>query len=388
MDNLLKELDLRKQKMIDIYRYLHQHPELSFQESETARYIADFYRKLGINVREGVSGNGVIAILDSGKPGKSIAIRADFDALPIQEETGLEWASLAPGVMHACGHDAHTACLLVLAESLLSIKDELTGKITFIHQPAEEKLPGGAIEMINAGVLEGIDEIYGLHLSSFDPTGTVLYREGETMAGNMKFEITIHGRGGHAAHPEDTVDAILVASQFVVSAQSIVSRMINPERSAVVSIGDFRGEGASNIIQDQVTLSGGARFFDEESHRVIRDRLEQILRGVCDTYGATYEINYIEGYPVLVNDPDATRRAKDALINAQIAEVKEAGMGTSSEDFAYYLQRIPGSYFFVGCAQEGQPITPHHSPKFQIDERALLIAAKSMGAVVLDALES
>lgn len=227
-ENLLSLIDSKKKRMVEIRRYLHAHPELSFEEQETAKYIVDFYQNLACTVKKNVGGYGVVVEIDSGKPGKNLALRADFDALPIQEETGLPFASENPGIMHSCGHDAHTAYMLILAECLIELKEQFSGKVTILHQPAEETPPGGAIQMIKDGCLDGVDHVVGCHAMSGFDLGTIYYHAGATQTGRATFKLKVQGKGSHGSMPNAGIDAVLVGSQIVVNLQSIVSRRVNP----------------------------------------------------------------------------------------------------------------------------------------------------------------
>ncbi|WP_088102248.1 M20 family metallopeptidase [Halalkalibacter urbisdiaboli] len=378
IENLYQRLEECFGEMVDLRRMLHQEPELSFKEEKTPRMIADYLVKLGVEVKCGVGGRGVVGYIKGGKPGKTVALRADFDALPIQEETGLPFASKNPGVMHACGHDGHTATLLVVAKVLMEHQEKLQGTVVLIHQFAEEIAPGGAIEMIKDGCLDGVDAIYGTHLWSTMPLGDIGYCPGPIMAAADRFEIKVHGRGGHGASPHETVDAIAVASSVVQSLQHIVSRNVNPLKSAVVSVGAFHAGGPFNVIADTATLIGTVRTFDPEIQQLVIERIEQTTKGICDAMGATYAYNYEKGYPALVNDPEETRLfaefADGVHPNTHVYQM-EPIMG--GEDFSYYVKEVPGTFFFTGAGNKEEGIMyPHHHPKFDFDERAMLIAAK------------
>lgn len=390
-EQLLKVLDQKEEKMIEIRRYLHQYPELSFQEYQTAKYIADFYEGKDCTVRTGVGGNGVVVTIDSGKPGRTLALRADFDALPIQEETGLPFASKIPGVMHACGHDAHTAYMLVLAETLIELKEQWNGKVVILHQHAEELPPGGAKAMIADGCLEGVDNVLGLHVISNLKNGTVYYHAGPIHTGQSGFKIVIHGRGGHGSMPQDTHDAILAASDLVVSLQSIVSRRINPFEMATLTVGSFEAQGAANAVNGQVSLTGDIRTLSGEVQKLVEVEFKRILDGIALMYDVTYELDYRHNYPVTINDQTLTDFVVNSLKSTDIPEVTavlDSGSQAPSEDFAYYAQERPSCYFHVGAAPKDGQFYPHHNGKFMIDETALLISAKAMGAVVADYLET
>jgi len=387
LDELMKKLDEKKDRIIEIRRYLHEHPELSFQEEETAKYISDFYTEVPVDSVETNFGGerGVVITINGSKPGKTIAIRADFDALPIKEETGLPFASKNEGVMHACGHDGHTAYMLVLAETLAEFKDQLKGTIRVIHQPAEEAPPGGAIGMIKAGVLDGVDTIIGIHVMSNMKTGHIYYRSGNTQTGRSYFKLVVQGRGGHGSSPHLANDAIVAASSFVMNVQTIVSRRINPFETASVTIGNFDGKGTFNVIKDSVTIEGDVRTMSPETREIVENGVRVFAEGLETSYGVKSILEYNNDYPVLYNDPDVTEHVRQALEQASIPEV-EAVLETlpqpPSEDFAYYLEKIPGCFFYVGACPESGEAYPHHHPKFDINEKSLIISAKAMAAVV------
>ncbi|RTR31435.1 amidohydrolase [Robertmurraya yapensis] len=385
IDQLFTKLESYYEEMVSIRRYLHQHPELSFQEVNTANYIKTFYENLGIEVKGNVGGNGVVAKIYGAKPGKTIALRADFDALPIQEENDVPYKSLNPGVMHACGHDGHTATLLVLAKALHEIKDELEGTYVMIHQHAEEYAPGGAIAMIKDGCLEGVDAIFGTHLWASEPTGKIQYRKGPIMAAADRFEINIQGQGGHGAQPHRTKDAVVIASQLVLNLQQIVSRKVSPVDSAVVSVGSFVAENAFNVIADKAKLVGTVRTFNEDVRSFIENEIERIVKGTCLAADCEYAYEFNRGYPAVVNHDEETEFIVECVNSIPSVEtVEEAELQMGGEDFAYYLQHVKGTFFFTGARPVGVPVAyPHHHPKFEIDEKALLVAAKALGAAAL-----
>jgi amidohydrolase len=377
LDQLFSKLQDYYQEMVSIRRYLHQHPELSFKEFNTAKYIINYYEKLGIAVEGNIGGNGVVAKIHGDKPGKTVALRADFDALPIQDEKDVPYKSLVPGVMHACGHDGHTATLLVLAKVLQEMKSELEGSYVLIHQHAEEYAPGGAKSMIDAGCLDGVDAIFGTHLWSTIPTGTIQSKAGPIMAAADRFEITIKGKGGHGAHPHTTKDAIVTASQLVVNLQQIVSRKINPIDSAVVTIGSFVADNAFNVIADKAKLVGTVRTFDEEIRTLIESEIERVVKGTCITNDCAYDYVFERGYPAVVNHSEETNFLMEcATMVPGVDMVEETPPQMGGEDFAYYLQHVKGSFFFTGAGSTNA--YPHHHPKFDIDEQAMLIAARTL----------
>ena len=389
MNQIYTELQNYFEEMVAIRRYLHERPELSFEEVHTPAYIANYHKELGLQVREQVGGRGVVATLHTNKPGRTIALRADFDALAIQELNDVPYKSKNDGVMHACGHDGHTATLLVLAKVLTSIREQLCGTIVFIHQHAEELAPGGAIAMIEDGCLEGVDEIYGAHLWSPLALGSVQYLEGPIMAAADRFEIKVQGKGGHGAEPHETIDAVVVAAQFVTQLQTIVARTVDPLQSAVVSVGNFEAKNPFNVIADHVNMLGTVRTFNEDVRQMVKKKIEQHLAGVCTAYGATYDYNYVEGYPPVVNHEEQTevvaQAAQKSLANLNVEQCKPMMIG---EDFAYYLQHVPGSFFFVGAKDSNADIQyPHHHARFNFDEKAMLHAASIFSDILAARLQ-
>ena len=387
LDELMKRLEDKKERIIEIRRYLHEHPELSFQEEETAKYISDFYKDVPVDSVETNFGGqrGIVVTIKGSQLGKTIAIRADFDALPIQEETGLPFASKNEGVMHACGHDGHTAYMLVLAETLAEVKDQIKGTIRVIHQPAEETPPGGALGMIEAGVLEGVDAIIGIHVMSTMKTGHIYYRSGNTQTGRSYFKLVVQGKGGHGSSPHLANDAIVAASAFVLNVQTIVSRRINPFDTASITIGNFDGKGSFNVIKDAVTIEGDVRTMTPETRELVEKQIQAFAEGIETSYGVESKLEYKNDYPVLYNDPDVTEQVRQALEQASIPDVEsimETPPQPPSEDFAYYLEKVPGCFFYVGAAPESGEAYPHHHPKFDINENSLIISAKAMAAVV------
>ncbi|QNF28293.1 M20 family metallopeptidase [Metabacillus elymi] len=380
LDHLWSSLDIHFPEMVEIRRFLHMHPEVSFKEVNTARYIEEYYKKLGVEVRSNVGGNGVVATIKGDLPGPTVALRADFDALPIQDEKEVEYKSTVSGVMHACGHDGHTATLLVLAKVLFSNRHLLNGNIVLIHQHAEEYAPGGANSMIKAGCLDGVDVIFGTHLWASEPVGKIQYRVGPFMAAADRFEINILGQGGHGAQPHKTKDAILIGSQVVTNLQQIVSRKVDPIHSAVVTVGSFVAENAFNIIANSATLVGTVRTFDEAVRLQIEQEIEHVVKGTCLMNGAQYNYQFTRGYPAVVNHPVETAFLKNVAEEVPgVYEVEESPLQMGGEDFAYYLQHVKGTFFFTGAMPANKDNAyPHHHPKFDIDEKALLIAAKTL----------
>ncbi|WP_170006651.1 M20 family metallopeptidase [Bacillus fonticola] len=386
LSQILSKLESYQQDTVEIRRYLHQHPELSFQEYETAKYIASFYENIGVtDVRTNVGGNGVVAKIHGAKPGVTVALRADFDALPIQDEKEVPYASKVSGVMHACGHDGHTATLLTLAKVLHEQREQLEGTYVMIHQHAEEYAPGGAIAMIEDGCLEGVDVIFGTHLWATEPTGKIQYRTGPIMAAADRFEVYVQGAGGHGAQPHTTKDAVATASSIVVQLQQLVSRRVDPIDSAVVSVGSFVADNAFNVIADKARLEGTVRTFREEVRNLLENELEQVVKGVCLTNGSTYKFLYHRGYPATVNDEEMTEFfVEQAKTLPDVLQVEETPPQMGGEDFSYYLQHVKGTFFFTGAKPTYRDdVIPHHHPKFDIDEDALLVAAKALATAAV-----
>lgn len=385
LEEIFMEIDSRFDEMVDFRRKIHHNAELSFEEVETAQLVEGFYKGKDVEITSHMGGNGLRVVIDTGKPGKTIALRADFDALPIKEETGLSFASKNEGVMHACGHDAHTAYLMVLADILREKKDKLAGKIIIIHQHAEEVPPGGAKGMIETGVLDGVDNVFGIHVMSAMDYGTIQYHKGNTQTGRAMFKIKFQGKGGHGSMPHLSNDSIVAASHFVTAVQTVVSRRLSPYEVGVVTIGSFDGKGTFNIIKDSVTIEGDVRAMADETKKTIEEEIKTIAKGIGETFKVGVEIEYTDDYPVLHNDPAMTQLVVDAVKEAKIKEVTDiidCGPQPPSEDFSYYAKERPSCFFYVGAKKEDAPY-PHHHPKFDIREDAMKICAKAMAAVVV-----
>lgn len=377
LETIFRKIDEHYDEFVQLRRYLHERPELSFQEYKTAKFIADYYKDLHIPVQTNIGGNGVIATLKGDLPGKTIALRADFDALPIQDEKDVPYKSKVPGVMHACGHDAHTATLLVLAKIIAPYKAKLKGTLVFLHQHAEELPPGGAISIVESGALNEVDYIFGNHFWSTLPVGTIATREDVFMAGADRFTITIRGKGGHGAYPEETKDAVVIGSELVTTLQTIVSRNLSPLETGVLTIGKFTAGNAFNIIADEAHLEGTIRYLTPKAKETMKRSLYRITEGICSAKEATYSIEYEDGYPPLVNHQKETELIYQVAEEIpEVNEAKKANIQLAAEDFAYYLERKRGAFFFTGAMKKGNEY-PHHHPRFDIDERALPIAAKA-----------
>lgn len=374
------EIKSLQSDLVEWRRSLHQKPELGFQEQITAEFIQQKLQFWEIPHQIGIAKTGILATITSNYPGKVLAIRADMDALPIQEANEVSYRSQHDGKMHACGHDGHTAIALGTAYYLARHKDNWQGTVKIIFQPAEEG-PGGAKPMIEEGVLKDpeVDAIIGLHLWNNLPLGTVGVRAGALMAAVECFRVSILGKGGHGAMPDQTIDSIVVASQIVNSLQTIVSRNVKPIDAAVVTVGEFHAGSALNVIADTATLGGTIRYFNPELETLISHRLESIIAGVCQMHGANYELNHWQLYPPTVNDA-----AIAELVRSVVAEVVETPMGVvpdcqtmGGEDMSFFLQEVPGCYFFLGSANADKGLAyPHHHPRFDFDETALAMGVE------------
>jgi amidohydrolase len=391
-NQLLEMLESRKEEIIEIRRYLHENPELSFKEEKTAQYIADFYKGKDVEIHTNVgNGYGIVVTIKGGKPGKTIGLRADFDALPILEETDVPFKSKNEGIMHACGHDAHTAYLLVLADCLIQLKSEIPGTIKIIHQHAEEVPPGGAKSIVESGLLDDLDAVFGIHVFPTMPTGTISYRSGYAMAGRTFFKLKIQGTGGHGSSPHMANDSIVAGAHFVTAIQTVISRRLNPFDVGVITIGSFDGKGTFNVIKDAVELEGDVRYMTVDTQKLIEKEVLRIVKGIEVEFGVTCEMTYTADYPPLYNDPKITAdivASLEKIADPSIKEIIESPMISGSEDFSYYLEKIPGCFFNIGAMPKGvESAYFNHHPKFDINEDALLIAAKSVGQVVCSYFE-
>lgn len=390
-ESLFEKLEAKKEEMVQHRRYLHQHPELSFQETETAAYIQDFYKNKDVTITQPVEGSNAIIVEITGRyPGKTIGLRADFDALPIEEEADVPFKSLNQGVMHACGHDAHTAYLLGLTDALIDIKDQLSGTIKIIHQHAEEMPPGGAQQIMASGALNDVDEIYGIHVVPVAGPEVIGFNKGNAFAGSSTFTLTIKGLGGHAASPHKTHDALVAGTNFVNTLQTIVSRRIDPSEMGVITVGAFEAPGGANVIQDKVTIKGTARYQNDDLEQFMYEEIEKVAQSVAVGFDITYDLDYQFGYPVLYNHPTQTNHVVDILSASKgdyFEQLVEIPAVSGSEDFAYYLKEIPGTFYIVGCKPEqlASPYMNHH-PKFEVNEDALIVAAKSLGEIAINRL--
>lgn len=373
--------------VVAVRRDLHKHPEIGFQEHRTAGIVAERLAALGYEVHRGIARTGVVGVMRGARPGKTVMLRADMDALPITEEGLHDYRSQSEGTMHACGHDGHVAILLGAAALIADGRERLAGTVCLVFQPAEEG-QGGARLMVEEGLIErfGIERAYGLHLSSKYATGTLGFREGPFYASSDSIEIDVLGRGGHGAAPHDAVDPIYTAAEFVTSVQQIVSRNIDPLEPAVVTIGSFHGGTIHNVIPRTVRMLGTVRAFSEEVRSSMPERIERVLRACCDGAGASYDFQYLQRYPVTVNDAAQTAYAR-VLAERTVGDsnVFTADRLMGAEDFSFYADRVPACFYTLGAQGGPNTANAHHSSTFDIDEAALPSGVAMMAALAFDA---
>jgi len=386
MVDIHKLVSEHKELVIKTRRDLHRIPEVGYTEEKTSAYVADYLTREGLEVQTGIAQYGVVGLLKTGKPGPTLMIRADIDALPLQEETGLEFASTHDGVMHACGHDAHMAMGLAAATVLNKIKDELTGTVKFIFQPAEEG-PGGAEPMIKAGVMENpkVDYAIGCHVWPEIPEGTIGVRSGPFLAAMDRYDLKIIGKGGHGAMPHLCIDALEVGCQVVNALQRISSRHMSPLDPVVVTVGSFHAGTAFNIIPGEAVLSGTTRTFDLDVWNSWPERLEKVIRGVCESMGAEYEFKFSKGYPPTINDDamsDLVRRCAAEVVGSD--KVIEPAKTMGGEDMSFFLQQAKGCFFALGTGRE-DPVGVH-SPKFTFNEDILPLGVETHCRYALELL--
>ncbi len=375
--------------MIALRREFHQYPELGMEENRTAETVARYLGDLGLKVTTGVGRTGVVGLLEGGKPGKTLLLRADMDALPIQEETGAEYASQTPGVMHACGHDGHTAIGLTVARILKDHQHELAGAVKFVFQPAEEGL-GGAESMVAAGVLDNPKPrlSLALHLWNHMPLGWLGIGDGPVMAAAEMFRVRVVGRGGHGALPHQAVDPVAAAAQVITALQSIVARNVSPLETAVLSVTTIHGGEVFNVIPPAVEMQGTIRTFQPAVRELVLERFQQVVEGVARSMGCQAEIDVQRLTPAVINHPEITGRVRQAASRVLPAHRMDASFSTmGSEDMAYMMDTIPGCYFFVGSANAEKGLDAgHHHPRFDVDEDALPQAAALMAAAAVEFL--
>ncbi|GAA0350108.1 M20 metallopeptidase family protein [Bacillus horti] len=376
------------QELIAWRRHLHQHPELGFEENDTSLFVQERLRQLGIEFQSGIGRTGVVGLIKGDEPGPTVALRADMDALPIQDAKNVPYASKIEGKAHLCGHDAHTTILLGAA-TLLTKNKPKKGQVKLIFQPAEEGF-GGANEMIKDGVLKNpdVEIISGLHVHHTAETGFTTVCPGLSSAATDMFNLTIHGKGGHAAHPHLSVDSIAVTSEVVSALQQIVSRQVDPIAPLVITIGKIEGGYARNVIAPSVRLEGTVRTLDLQLRSEIEEKMNRVVKGICDAFGATHELEYEYGYPSVINDETLIpilQEASDTILGTGKLSLAKPSMG--GEDFSYYAQQVPGIFFRLGIRNESKGTTfPLHHPMFDIDEDALPLGSAMLTQFALSAL--
>ncbi len=378
-------------EVVRLRRAIHRRPELAFEETETAGLIDETLRGIGLQPMTGVAKTGVVAHIVGGQPGPTLALRADIDALPIQEANEFDFASEHAGKMHACGHDAHTASLLGTAMILSQMKEQLHGCVRLIFQPSEEKLPGGAKVLIEDGVLGEMngqaapERILGQHVFPQLPVGTLGVRSGPFMASADEIYITIHGRGGHAAAPQDLIDPVLIQAHILTALQAVISRNCPPDQPSILSFGKIIAEGATNIIPNDVQLIGTFRAMDEEWRFRAHELIERTSKHTAEAFGATVDVEILVGYPALTNDPETSAFVRTAAIDyTGEGHVVDLPMWYASEDFAWYTQQIPGAFYVLGVGNKAAGITHGlHTPRFTIDEEALRLGPGFMAFLAL-----
>ena len=390
LDRLAADIDEIMPGVVADRRHLHMHPEVAFHEVQTAAFVADRLRAIGVDdIRTGVGKTGVVALIrgtGSGDTAKVVALRADMDALPILEENEVDYASLTPGTMHACGHDAHVSILLATARMLVERRGDFAGTVKLLFQPAEEGA-GGAAAMIADGALAdpAPDAVFGLHIWQHTDVGTIEARPGVAMLGGDGFEITVRGQGGHGAQPHLCVDPIAVAAQAVAALQTLVAREVDPIQPAVVTVGSFHAGDANNVIPDTATLGGTLRFASDDVRALLRDRLTELVGGIATAMRATAEVTVEWGVAPTVNDPAMTEIVKAAAAEVVGPDnVRDGEIRTVSEDMCEFLDRVPGCYFFLGSRNADRGLTwGHHTAKFDIDESAMALGVETMTRTAL-----
>ncbi len=375
-------------------RHLHEHPELAFQEYETAKFVAERLAALGVeDIRTGVGGTGVTGLIRGGQgAGKVVMLRADMDALPILEENAVEYKSQKDGVMHACGHDAHTAMLLGVTRLLMDRRSEFAGTVKVLFQPAEEVPPGGAIGMIRDGALEDphVDVVLGLHVSSETPAGQIALRAGAGSASSDRFRIIVQGKGGHAARPQASIDSVVIGSEIVMALQTLVAREVDPTQAAVVSTTAFLAGEAFNVIPDTAELRGTVRTLNQDVRDLLEKRLVELAEGIGAAHRAEVKVEFIRGYPGIVNDPEISALVRAAAIDVVGEDhVIDSPVGMGGEDFAYFTLERPGCFFNVGTRNEERGIVwGHHHPRFDVEEEGFVAGMSTMANAALKVLAS
>jgi carboxypeptidase Ss1 len=387
--DFLAEAKAIEPELIKTRRILHQNPELSYHEEATAKLVADQLESMGIKTKRGVGGTGVVGTLVGKKEGKVVGLRADMDALPVDETSDVEFKSRIKGVMHACGHDTHIAMLLAAARILSSRRSELHGTIKFFFQPAEEQGgKGGAKPMIEEGAMENprVDYVFGLHIYSTYNSGVFALRSGAIMAAPDTFVVKILGRGGHGSAPHETIDPIYIAAHVILALQGVSGRMIDPVEPFVISVGAVHSGTKENIIPDEAVLEGTIRTMDEETRKRAKTKVASVASGVCSAFGARAQVEFEEdAYPVTVNDEKVTSRVAELLRTMPGTRVKMIMPVLGGEDFSRFMQKAPGTFYFLGTRNPAKGcIYPNHSSKFKVDEDVLKLGAASLAMLAAE----
>lgn len=386
MSSYKANAEAMRDQLVAWRRDLHQHPETAFEEIRTARFVAETLSQLGFEVQTGVGKTGVVGILEGSGTGPTVMIRADMDALPVEEQNEVVYRSQTAQKMHACGHDAHTSIALGVATMLAKQREQLTGRLKFVFQPAEE-IGRGAKAMIADGLMETVhpDVVLGLHVWNQMPVGTVNVVDGPLMAGTQTFSVVFEGNGGHAAHPHDTNDPVVVAAQFITAAQTIISRNLDPLQTGVLSITQLSASNAFNVIPSQVELRGTMRAFDSTVITLIKSRLEALAENIGAAFGCTATVSYYNQLKPLINAPEVSQRLRDVFSQDATLTLVDDVRTMGAEDMSEYLAMVPGAYFFVGSANAEKGLDyPHHHPRFDIDEDVLVIGASLLASAVAD----
>ncbi len=387
--DFLAEARAIEPEIIQVRRAIHEGPELSFHEEKTAKLVAERLKSLGIDVRTGVGGTGVLGTLKCAKNGRVVGLRADMDALPVEESADVEFKSKVKGVMHACGHDTHVAMLLGAARILAEHKGELNGTVKFFFQPAEEHGGrGGAKPMIEDGVMQSpkVDYVFGLHITSEQPSGEFGVREGPIMAASDGFKLKITGKGGHGAYPHKSIDPVYVAAQVILALQGVSGRMIDPVQPFVISVCSVHSGTKDNIIPDEALLEGTVRTLDEGIRKTAKKKIEEVAAAVARTFGARSSVEFIaDAYPVTINDPKTTQKVSELLKTMKGSKVKAQVQQMGGEDFSRFLQKAPGTFYFLGTRNPAKGcVFPNHSSKFKVDEDVLKLGSASLALLAAE----
>lgn len=396
MDDLKNKIQALSQEYLEEVigwrRHIHAHPELSMQEYETAAFISLQLKEMGIPHKTGVAKTGIVAIIEGKNPGKkAVALRADIDALPLQEENQVPYKSLNKGVMHACGHDVHTSSLLGTAKILMAVKDDFEGTVKLFFQPSEEKYPGGAIQMIKEGVMENPrpTHVFGLHVYAELDAGKVGLKTGQYMASTDEIFLTVKGKGGHAAQPMNNIDPVVIAAHIIVALQQIVSRQASPDVPTVLSFGRIIGEGQTNIIPNEVKISGTIRTFDEKWRKEAHQRITKMAQAIAEGMGGKCEVTVNSGYPFVYNDPEITEKAKnwaaEFLGNENVADLP---IRMTAEDFSYFANEVPSCFYRIGIRNQEKGIVSNlHTSTFDVDEKSLQTGMGVMAWIAINSLQ-